>query len=465
MTGITCTACGSAQDAGASWCAVCGTAIARPEVAASVHTGTTVPERMGTTVRGLPVPDAPQGAQAGPGAAAGSAWAGTGRRFAAWLIDMTAVGVLPAVVMLVGVARAGGASGLLADAGAEDLPARLAGTYLLATAVMLLGWLAVVVADGLTGRTVGGLLLGLRTVDIASGRPIGVGRSLLRWLIVGASGLVFVIGQLIMVLSPAFDSGPCAQGWHDKAVRAGVVRSGRRGPRAEALAPAATGGPAAPQGRVPDPWSFPAGAPQPGAPAGLVTGVPKAAGSPGVEPSPTAATPVVPASAASAPPLPAPSLPIPPLSAPSLSAPPGSAPVRPVNDPAGGEPRRVDEVDGETRMIPAVPRVLIIELASGERHAVTGRTLVGRNPQAPTGEPWDVVAVPDPTRSVSKTHAELHPDAGGLWLVDRGSTNGTVVSVPGRAPQVAAPGARVRVTVGATVHVGDARILIRAGVS
>jgi predicted component of type VI protein secretion system len=111
-------------------------------------------------------------------------------------------------------------------------------------------------------------------------------------------------------------------------------------------------------------------------------------------------------------------------------------------------------------MAPARPRVLVLELGTGERFAVTSRTLVGRNPQAPAGEPWDVVTVPDPTRSVSKTHAELHPDAGGLWVIDRGSTNGTVVSVPGRAPQVAAPGARVRVTAGTTLHVGDARIVV-----
>ncbi|MGO1333799.1 MAG: FHA domain-containing protein, partial [Cellulosimicrobium funkei] len=91
--------------------------------------------------------------------------------------------------------------------------------------------------------------------------------------------------------------------------------------------------------------------------------------------------------------------------------------------------------------------------------------LVGRNPQAPDDGPWTLVALDDPTRSVSKTHAELRVDPSGLWLTDRGSTNGTVVSVPGAPPRVAEPGTRVRVPVGATIHVGDRRLVVHPGVS
>ncbi|MEK8225709.1 FHA domain-containing protein [Oerskovia sp. M15] len=59
-----------------------------------------------------------------------------------------------------------------------------------------------------------------------------------------------------------------------------------------------------------------------------------------------------------------------------------------------------------------------------------------------------MVRVDDPTRSVSKTHAELGFDAGGLWVQDRGSTNGTVLTRPGAAPQVLTAGVREAVPPG-----------------
>ncbi|MGO3429447.1 MAG: FHA domain-containing protein, partial [Cellulosimicrobium funkei] len=116
-------------------------------------------------------------------------------------------------------------------------------------------------------------------------------------------------------------------------------------------------------------------------------------------------------------------------------------------------------------MDPAPDVAVVLELESGERRTVDRPTLVGRNPQAPDDGPWTLVALDDPTRSVSKTHAELRVDPSGLWLTDRGSTNGTVVSVPGAPPRVAEPGTRVRVPVGATIHVGDRRLVVHPGVS
>ncbi|MCB7136834.1 FHA domain-containing protein [Cellulosimicrobium marinum] len=113
-------------------------------------------------------------------------------------------------------------------------------------------------------------------------------------------------------------------------------------------------------------------------------------------------------------------------------------------------------------MDPAPVVTVVLELESGERRVVDGPALVGRNPQAPDAG-WILVPVADPTRSVSKTHAELGVDPGGLWLTDRGSTNGTVVSAPGAPPRVAEPGARVRVPVGATIHVGDRRLVVHPG--
>jgi pSer/pThr/pTyr-binding forkhead associated (FHA) protein len=110
---------------------------------------------------------------------------------------------------------------------------------------------------------------------------------------------------------------------------------------------------------------------------------------------------------------------------------------------------------------PAATVTVTLELESGTRHVIDGPALVGRNPQAAEGSDVILVRVEDPTRSVSKNHAELGVDSAGLWLTDRGSTNGTVVSAPGRSPQVAEPGARVRVPAGSTIHVGDRRIVVR----
>ncbi|QAY69950.1 RDD family protein [Xylanimonas protaetiae] len=512
MTQLTCTACGSAQAAGAAWCAVCGAAFPRtgtedgaaaagPAPAAAlaatagpaapgpgpgpgagnvvpVHTGTTQPEHAVATVRGYAPP--------APVPSVEPRYGGTGRRFAAYVVDAAALAVVPLVVVLVGLVGAGvplnGEIRTVTQAEADQIFAQVQRTYVLAAVLALACWLALVVVEGRTGRSLGGLVLGLRTVDAETLRPIGVGRSLLRWLIVGASGLGAGILQVVVLLSPAFDAGSRHQGWHDKAVRSVVLR--HRGPWTAPVDPTAFAGPAGvpaptgwgagapgrpapavpapavssagpvpagghlPAAASPDPWGFPTAAPAAGTVTpGLITGVPGRAA--------TASSPSAPAPAAVPAPAPVPA----PASAPAPVPASASGPVSP-SAAASSDVDDDDDVDGETRMAPARARVLVLELATGERYAVTGRTLLGRNPQAPTGEPWDVLTVPDPTRSVSKTHAELHPDPGGLWVVDRGSTNGTVVSVPGRSPQVAAPGARVRVTAGATLHVGDARIVV-----
>jgi pSer/pThr/pTyr-binding forkhead associated (FHA) protein len=111
-------------------------------------------------------------------------------------------------------------------------------------------------------------------------------------------------------------------------------------------------------------------------------------------------------------------------------------------------------------MSPAPVATVVLEVENGERYVVDTKALVGRNPQAPDTSGWILIKVEDPTRSVSKTHAELGVDTAGLWLTDRGSTNGTVVSAPGLPPRVAEPGARVRVPVGSTIHVGDRRVIV-----
>ncbi|WP_255372018.1 RDD family protein [Cellulosimicrobium sp. CUA-896] len=440
MTDVTCRACGSAQPDGAAFCAVCGQPFTRsggpagpvpgpPPTAAPRSTPpdtTTEPEVYAATQRAAlpaPVGSAP--------ALAAAATAGLGRRVLAYVVDAAVPGLLVLAVVLVGLATTGapllGGAREVTAAEASALLGRTAVVYGVAARVALAWWVATWAWEGSTGKTLGNLATGIRTVDAQSRAPIGFGRALVRWLVVGAGALVLLVGQWVVVVSPAFDSSGRRQGWQDKAARA-VVVDARRVPPPPAAPPS-------PRAAAPaDPWAFPAAAARPAAPStseGLITGVP-GRGAPASAPSPPAA-PAVPAVPA------APALP-------DLALP----AAEPADLDAEWDSTRLSVADVRA-MDPAPVVPVVLELESGERHVVDGRALLGRDPQASDGEAPILVAVAD--RSVSKTHAELGVDPGGLWIVDRGSTNGTVVSVPGAPPRLADPGARVRVPVGATIHV------------
>ncbi|MFD7309944.1 RDD family protein [Promicromonospora sp. NPDC059942] len=280
-------------------------------------------------------------------------------------------------------------------------------------------------------------------------------------------------------------------------------------PQLPPLSPAASQAPAQQPVAAPDPWSFPQ-APAQGAPAptgdGLITGIPGSGpGAPPAQQQPVQQQPVQqpaqqqyqqPAPQQPVQQQPAPQQPesawpartwpaqqeqaAPPAQqAPATLPPqqhPESRPTRRVTLPQDGAaqpapvsqptlPPQSDGFSDSTRMQapvlePAAVVTVTLELESGERRVIDGPALVGRNPQASGGAGYILVRVDDPTRSVSKNHAELGVDSAGLWLTDRGSTNGTVVSAPGRSPQVAEAGARVRVPVGSTIHVGDRRLVV-----
>ena len=66
---------------------------------------------------------------------------------------------------------------------------------------------------------------------------------------------------------------------------------------------------------------------------------------------------------------------------------------------------------------------------TGEELEVDGLVLVGRRPEPRSGEPVrTLVALPSDDMSLSKTHAQFQvvPD-GALVVMDRGSTNGSVL--------------------------------------
>ena len=93
-----------------------------------------------------------------------------------------------------------------------------------------------------------------------------------------------------------------------------------------------------------------------------------------------------------------------------------------------------------------------------DRHlTLEGTALIGRDPAPREGEapPDQVLTVPDAGRSVSKTHLVLGVDADGVWLRDRNSTNGTVVTLADGQQILCAPEQKVRVPDRASVAFGD----------
>lgn len=121
-----------------------------------------------------------------------------------------------------------------------------------------------------------------------------------------------------------------------------------------------------------------------------------------------------------------------------------------------------------TRLRPsaAEPRVvapvaLRLSFDTGERVDVTGDGLVGRSPAAEEGV-GHLVPVDDPARSISKTHLAFGLDGAGdrLWVVDRGSTNGTVLVAPDGRSTALPAGTRATVAAGWTIRFGQRSALV-----
>jgi len=443
-------------------------------------------------------------------------YAHVGRRIVAFLLDGVVAGVLFGIVYGIGFSTIDLPSGVInsSDPRFAALVTQILTVAGLASAAAGLYWLAMLIWEGRTGRTLGNLIMGIRTQRVDDGMPIGVGRAFLRYLVVAACGLVPFFGTVVVQLSPLWDGGGRRQGWQDKAGKAVVVdaRAMQRaaGPRTASFAPASGGpvaGPVAPPsapsavllGAVaapPTPTQQPAPQQQPHppvnqppyqAPAGPPAGVPDPYATPAYQPLagpasgagglitgvPGTAAPQQASSGAQQ------AMPDPQQLQQQFQQPVPQQPQqqpqqqpRPQQPAADVTPEVSEHTSFETRMQsraqrqelrPAPVVGVVLELESGDRHTVDGPARVGRNPEASAGETVTLVRIDDPTRSVSKNHADLDVDSAGLWINDRGSTNGTVISVAGLPPRVAEPGARVRVPMGATIHVGDRRIVVHPG--
>ena len=339
------------------------------------------------------VAEAATGATAAPPLTTDHLVAGADRRFYAFVIDR---------LLLWGAyaAAAWAAYELLIEPG--DL---WPGVAAIAGAVLLLG-LVMALLVGRYGLTPGKAALGLRVLSAEDARPIGLRRALLRTVVLGVATLPTVgFGAAALAWTAMVDPTGWRRGWHD--LRAGSVvvdvrpvpveeEPEEEAPRqvvnltAMRLVPASP----TPPRRVPTRGKRPP-APPP-------------------DPTPPAKRTVTPRQGLGWPLV---------GDAPAGQAPPlhGAQPAAPVPAPPEDAPRWQVTFD------------------TGETFEVRGLTLVGRRPEPRPGEPVKrLVALPSDDMSLSKTHAQFQvvPD-GALVVMDRGSTNGSLLVRAGVVKQLA----------------------------
>lgn len=158
------------------------------------------------------------------GPAPGPVYADMGRRLVAWIIDGLLLGVLFTILgfILLG----GAATQLSVDEETQEVSGMGAffGAYfgyIVLVAVLSLAYQVVLIA--LRGATIGKQVMGIQVVRESDLGIPGWGPSVLRWLVPFAGSLVCGIGQLIVYVSPFFDSTGRNQGWHDKVAHTFVI--------------------------------------------------------------------------------------------------------------------------------------------------------------------------------------------------------------------------------------------------
>jgi hypothetical protein len=102
-----------------------------------------------------------------------------------------------------------------------------------------------------------------------------------------------------------------------------------------------------------------------------------------------------------------------------------------------------------------------IVLESGERYEIHDSLLIGRSPVDPVaGADRPVLAWPDLSRRLAKTHVLLEWSGTHVWLTDLNSVTGTVVVTPAGDRQPLTPGLRTRASIGSLVVCGGRSIKV-----
>lgn len=285
-----------------------------------------------------------------------------------------------------------------------------------------LGWAVFVWSWRATKAAGPGMRLdSLQIVGCPDGQPIGWRRVLLRSLVFAALS-VTGIGLVAMLI--AMGRHPYRQGWHDLVVAAVVIKE---------LPPLPV---------IPSSASTPTTAATPDTvPAPVTASAPSTASTtagrtestvPAVSAEPTLVSPLVPP-------------------APERSATWAASAIHPATEvppPSVG---------------PAPEHAWWLRLDDGRDIGIDGGlVLLGRNPQPRMGEEDALlIKVVDKGRTVSKSHLAIGLDARGLFVVDRGSTNGTTVTSPDGTRRHCPPGDQIGLTGGSVISFGDHRLQVR----
>ena len=259
---------------------------------------------------------------------------------------------------------------------------------------MVVLWLASAVVLGVSGTSPGKAATGLRVVHHGTGTPVGVGPALLRTLVLGASGLpTFGIGLATLAWTAVEDTTRQRRGWHDQ--RAHTVVVDVRPVLDEAEVEADSG----PRHIV------------------NLTAM-RLIPAPSLE---AVATPERSEVSMRRQPLPA-----------DLVAP-------PTHQQPAQQPARQPTRQQWPAQQPPAPRWRV-HFDNGESFVIAGLAIVGRRPEARHGEQVaHLIPLTSADMSVSKTHAQFGPASDGTIVVmDRGSTNGTLVVRQGVSRQLAA---------------------------
>jgi hypothetical protein len=243
-------------------------------------------------------------------------------------------------------------------------------------------------------------------------RPVGVPRALLRTFMLGVATLPTIgFGAAALAWTAMMDPSGWRRGWHDMRCRSVVVDvrpvpevedTEVEAPRQVVNLTAMRLVPASPT----PPRRIPTRGPRPPAPP-----APEPPPAPTVTPRQGLGWPLV------------------------GEAPEGSQPAQPPPPPppppSDGTRPRPTEGTGLARWQ--------VAFDTGEQFEVSGLTLVGRRPEPRSGEPVKrLVTLPSDDMSLSKTHAQFQvvPD-GALVVMDRGSTNGSILVREGVSKRLA----------------------------
>jgi uncharacterized RDD family membrane protein YckC len=408
-----------------------------------------------------------------------------GKRFVAYLINVSVPVIVSVALIYL----------LPSTTGTQRLILGLLG------AVITISWLVVVwYTLAVRAASPGLRAMKLQVVGFLDGRPIGPSRVLVRALVFWAlciTGIGLLIMLIVMVRHPR------KQGWHDLAVTSVMIKERLLAPPVQPSRAATATQPSPAQvGNQPQPQPSPVHAATPPSyapgedyapadrpvPPGQLTPPPGMAPANSAAPYVAAVPPIGPASPyggnAYAPPYPGgsygpPSYESSPASQPSSGEPYAPSqqaaplPQPPQSPHSGASPARDDRpayaapaAAEQPIVAPRSPYVQdwSILLDDGRRIAVEGLVLLGRNPQPKAGEEdAQLIKIADETRTVSKSHLAVGVDADGIYIVDRGSTNGSTVSTTNGMSSRCRAGEMVRVGDGAIVSIGDHWLEITRG--